>query len=81
MLTPLQVADRAERYLAGEISWADFMRLANEIGNDQLSYRLIDEIEHEPQLKNRHGDLLPEGEKYLMGVRELVAAIRGTAHS
>lgn len=76
MMTPRQVADLAERYLAGEVSYSEFIDATYLQDNEKLVFELVLEIEHEPKLKSDSGELLPQGKQYLENVLRLIEAIK-----
>jgi hypothetical protein len=76
MMTPRQVADLAERYLAGEVSHSEFMDATYLQDNERLVFELVQEIEHEPRLKSESGKLLAQGKQYLEEVHRLIGAIK-----
>jgi len=75
-MTPRQIANLAERYLAGEVSHSEFMDATYLQDRERLVFELVLEIEHEPRLKTESGDLLPQGKQYLEEVLRLIGAIK-----
>jgi hypothetical protein len=49
MVEKINVGRLAELYLAGRMSYADFMKAAKDDNDDELVAELVDLIEHEPQ--------------------------------
>ncbi len=68
-----QVAEWAERYLAGNLSFQRFLELVPEESEDSLVTELVDLVEHEPK---RGGILGATPEQYDRHMRKLRGFLR-----
>ena len=75
-MTGRELAILAERYLSGELGFWEFMDQAPSKPNNSFAWDLVDMIEHEPKLRDKHGNLTDFGTKYLAQVNELIAHLK-----
>jgi len=71
-----QVAEWAEQYLAGSLSFQRFMELVPEESGDSLVTKLVDLVEHEPKRGGILGATPEQYDGHMRKVRELIAALR-----
>ena len=75
MADPINVGRLAEEYLAGRVSFADFMHAAPEDPEDEEVAELIDLIEHEPKRGGFLGVSAGEHDRHMARIRELAHSI------
>jgi hypothetical protein len=75
MVDPINLGRLAERYLAGQLSFADFMDAAPEGFEDEEVAELVDLIEHEPKRGGFLGVSLDEHDRHMARIRELARSI------
>lgn len=75
MADPINVGRLAEEYLAGRVSFADFMQAAPEDPQDEEVCELIDLIEHEPKRGGFLGVSAEQHDKHMARIRELIRSI------
>jgi hypothetical protein len=75
MADPINVGRLAEEYLAGRVSFADFMQAAPEDLEDEEVAELIDLIEHEPKRCGFLGVSAEEHDRHMARIRELARSI------
>jgi hypothetical protein len=71
----INVGRLAELYLAGRISFADFIQAAPEDPEDGEVAELIDLIEHEPKRGGFLGASPEEHDRHMVRIRELARSI------
>ena len=75
MVDRINVGRLAELYLAGRMSFADFMKAAPEDPQDEHVAELIDLIEHEPKRGGFLGASPEEHDRHRARIRELARSI------
>lgn len=75
MADPIDLGRLAEEYLAGQVSFGDFMQAAPEDPEDEEVAELIDLIEHEPKRGGFLGVSPKEYERHMARIRELARSI------
>jgi hypothetical protein len=73
----VNIGQLAEEYLAGRVSFADFMRAVPEEPQDEDVAELVDLIEHEPKRGGFLGASPDEHNRHVERIRELVRSIGG----
>ena len=71
-----RVAEWAEQYLAGDLSFQRFLELVPEESGDSLVTELVDLVEHEPKRGGIFGATPEQHDGHMRKVRELIAALR-----
>ena len=74
--TRRQVADWAQRYLDGGLSFEGFFELLSEAQQDAEVAELVDLIEHEPQRGGFLGVSAAQHERHMQRIRELIRVLR-----
>jgi hypothetical protein len=72
---PINIGRLAELYLAGQVSFADFMQAAPADPEDEEVEELVDLIYHEPKRGGFLGASLDEHDRHLARIRELARSI------
>jgi hypothetical protein len=75
MVERTKVGHLAELYLAGQLSFQEFMLAAPEDPEDEDIAELIDLIEHEPQRGGFLGASHEEHDRHMARIRELASSI------
>jgi hypothetical protein len=75
MVEPTNVGHLAELYLAGRLSFQEFMLAAPEDPEDEDVAELIDLIEHEPKRGGFFGASAEEHDRHMARIRELASSI------
>lgn len=71
----MNLGQLAELYLAGQLSFADFMQAAPEDPEDEEVAELIDLIVHEPKRGSFLGVSLQEHDRRMERIRELARSV------
>ena len=75
MMDRINIGRLAELYLAGRMSWTDFMLAAPENTEDEEVAELIDLIEHEPKRGGVFGARPEQHDQHMERIRELASSI------
>lgn len=75
-MTGKELAALAERYLAGELKYREFLDQAPDKPRNPDAWGLVDLIEHEPQLRDKKGNLTKVGSAHLAQVRNLIERLK-----
>jgi hypothetical protein len=75
MADPINLGRLAAEYLAGRVSFADFMQAAPEDTEDEEVAELIDLIEHEPKRGGFLGASPEEHDRHMARIGELARSI------
>ena len=73
-----QVAEWAEQYLAGKLSFQRFLELVPGEPGDSLVTELVDLVEHEPKRGGILGVTPEQHDSHMRKVRQLIAALRNS---
>ena len=71
-----QIAEWAEQYLAGNLSFERFLELVPEEPKDALVAELIDLVEHEPKRGGVLGVPPAQHDAYVRRMRQLIGVLR-----